>query len=151
MKTKITRDEAMALRDKYLTTEHLRLHTRETEAIMEALASGLPVIASNLSGIPELIRPQQTGYLIPPGDSRALADSIAYVYHHPSRSHRYARAGKKLVREEFNIQSSVKKLKKLFLTHNADLRQGASTSLPLRVNQFVTPQSDIPQGKSRWN
>ena len=45
--------------------------------LMEAMASGVPVVASRLSGIPELVTDGSTGILVPPGDPSALADAIA--------------------------------------------------------------------------
>ena len=49
-------------------------------ALMEAYAAGLPVIATDISGIPELVRPGETGVLVPPGDAVALANAIKDVY-----------------------------------------------------------------------
>jgi glycosyltransferase involved in cell wall biosynthesis len=45
-------------------------------AALEAMASGLPVIASNTGGLAELIDHRETGWLVPPGDARALAEAI---------------------------------------------------------------------------
>jgi teichuronic acid biosynthesis glycosyltransferase TuaC len=47
--------------------------------IVEALASGVPVVASRVGGIPELITHESNGLLVPPGDAVALADAIATV------------------------------------------------------------------------
>jgi colanic acid/amylovoran biosynthesis glycosyltransferase len=44
--------------------------------IMEAMAAGRPVIATAIAGIPELVLPEQTGWLVPAGDAAALADAI---------------------------------------------------------------------------
>ena len=44
--------------------------------ILEAAAYGLGVIGSDIGGIPEFVRPGQTGWLVPPGDARALADAM---------------------------------------------------------------------------
>lgn len=83
-------------------------------AIMEAFASGLPVVATSLSGIPELVRPGQTGYLVPPEDSVALANRLADVYSNPTRAHQLAQAGYALVQKEFELSSNVQRLATLF-------------------------------------
>ena len=46
---------------------------------MEAMSFGLPVVASRLSGIPELVDDEADGLLVPPGDAPALAAAIARV------------------------------------------------------------------------
>ena len=83
-------------------------------AIMEALACGLPVVATSLSGIPELVRPGHTGYLVPEKDPTALANSLAKVYHNPNRAHQLAQAGRTLVQKEFELSANVQRLATLF-------------------------------------
>ncbi len=83
-------------------------------AMMEAMASKLPVIASNLSGIPELIHHGETGYLVPPGESQPLADAIEYVLSHPQEVSRIAEAGRVMVQTEFDIYKNVNQLAELF-------------------------------------
>ncbi len=48
-------------------------------AIMEAMAVGVPVVSTTISGIPELIENEKSGFLVPPGDSAALAAAIVKV------------------------------------------------------------------------
>ncbi len=79
-------------------------------AIMEAFASGLPVVATQLSGIPELVRPGVTGYLVPPADPRSLADTLAAVYENPKEAARMAQAGLRLVLKDFRIDKSAKQI-----------------------------------------
>ena len=52
-------------------------------AVLEALAVGLPVIGSDLGGIPELIDPGQDGLLVPPGDDKALATAMGELLGRP--------------------------------------------------------------------
>jgi colanic acid/amylovoran biosynthesis glycosyltransferase len=84
-------------------------------ALMEALAAGVPVIASNLSGIPELVRPRQTGYLVPPGDAEALAAAVIHLYNHPREAIALAEAGRILVQAEFNLGENVGRLMALLM------------------------------------
>src|SRR5437762_1092811 len=49
--------------------------------LLEAMASGLPAVASKVGGIPEIVTPDVTGVLVPPGDPQALAAAIADLVH----------------------------------------------------------------------
>ena len=62
-------------------------------AVLEALAAGVPVIASRVGGIPEILRDGREGLLVPVGDARALAAAIAKLAHDPSLRARLASAG----------------------------------------------------------
>jgi colanic acid/amylovoran biosynthesis glycosyltransferase len=83
-------------------------------SIMEAFASGVPVVASQISGIPELVIPDETGYLVPPADVEALANRLEYIYHNPVEANSLAKAGREKVLHEFELDSNVKKLSRLF-------------------------------------
>jgi glycosyltransferase involved in cell wall biosynthesis len=52
-------------------------------SLLEAMASGTPVVASALGGVPEIVEDGVTGYLVPPGDVDALRDRLAYLLDHP--------------------------------------------------------------------
>lgn len=83
-------------------------------AIMEALACALPVVATSISGVPELVRPGDTGLLVPPADAQALADALARVYADPPGAARMGRAGRALVLDRFNLHTNVRDLAALF-------------------------------------
>lgn len=85
-------------------------------ALMEAMVCRLPVVATNLSGVPELVWPDQTGWLVPPANSEALAEAMASVYASPTKSFASATAGYNLVLEQFHLQKNVSLLAEL-LTH----------------------------------
>ncbi len=72
-------------------------------AMMEAMASGLPVVSTLHSGIPELISDGVTGYLVPERDTDALAAKLRYVAEHESEWPRVARAARKFVEENHDI------------------------------------------------
>jgi glycosyltransferase involved in cell wall biosynthesis len=83
-------------------------------ALMEALAAGLPVIASRLSGIPELIRDGETGLLACPGDSVDLARAFRRLIADPDATLARARAGRRLIEQEFDIERSADRMLELF-------------------------------------
>jgi glycosyltransferase involved in cell wall biosynthesis len=83
-------------------------------ALMEAMASGIPVVATSISGIPELVRHGDTGWLIPPENVEALTDALVQVYDDPREAQKRAQSGKSWVLAEFELGSNVKKLSSLF-------------------------------------
>ena len=82
-------------------------------SLMEAMASGLPVVATRLSGVPELVRPGDTGWLVPPGDADALADALQEIGSGEDRTAVIARRGRRLVEQEFTVDGNVDRLTEL--------------------------------------
>jgi glycosyltransferase involved in cell wall biosynthesis len=82
--------------------------------LMEALAVGVAVVASDLSGIPEIIRHDHTGLLAPPGDSRAIAQAIQRLAEDAALRRRLTQAGRQLVEREFDLRQNVRRLATLF-------------------------------------
>jgi colanic acid/amylovoran biosynthesis glycosyltransferase len=72
-------------------------------AIMEAMASGLPVVSTQHSGIPELISDGVTGYLVPERDTDALAEKLHHVAEHAAEWPLVARAARAFVEEHHDI------------------------------------------------
>ncbi len=83
-------------------------------SLMEALACALPVVATSISGIPELIRPGETGWLVLPENVEALADAIEYIYQNPSEASEFSKLGRQYVLNEFNLNTNVHILSTLF-------------------------------------
>jgi len=79
-------------------------------ALMEAMMSRLPVVASGLSGIPELVEDERTGYLVPPGDPWALADRLERLVGRPDLRRRLGDAGRAKVESEFDVHAGARKL-----------------------------------------
>ena len=75
-------------------------------AVMEALASGLPVVASDVTGMGELVIDGRTGLLVGPGDAAALADAVERILTDPDAAHEMGRAGCRHVSESFDIERS---------------------------------------------
>ncbi len=62
--------------------------------LVEAMASGCPVVGSDVGGIPYVVRDGVDGLLVPPGDSRALSDGLAAVLSDPARASALGAAGR---------------------------------------------------------
>lgn len=74
-------------------------------AVLEAGAAGLPIIASNVGGIPDIIDDGKNGRLVPPADADALADAILYFYQNRETAHQYGTAVREHVRSNFSEQA----------------------------------------------
>jgi glycosyltransferase involved in cell wall biosynthesis len=79
-------------------------------ALMEAMMSGLPVVASGLSGIPELVAHERTGFLVPPGDPWALADRLECLADAPALRRSLGEAGRARVAEAFDLRGNARVL-----------------------------------------
>lgn len=82
--------------------------------LMEAMAMEIPVVASRVGGIPELVRHEETGLLVDPDDPEALAEALARLLEDQELSRRLAKAGRDLVISQFNLHHNVKQLMGLF-------------------------------------
>jgi glycosyltransferase involved in cell wall biosynthesis len=71
--------------------------------LMEAMSCGVPAIASDLSGIPELVEHETTGLLFPPGDDLALSKALESLYNDPLLRQRLGEAGIAKIEQEFNL------------------------------------------------
>src|SRR5258705_3054000 len=78
--------------------------------IMEAMATGLPVVSTNIGGIPEMVVENETGFLVQPGDARALADAIETVINDCSSAARLGHSGCERARAFFSIEKNVREL-----------------------------------------
>ncbi|MBC8160024.1 MAG: glycosyltransferase [Roseiflexaceae bacterium] len=86
-------------------------------ALMEALATELPVVASAISGIPELVEDGHTGLLVPERDPTALATALARLHSNPELGRRLGAAGRIKVQREFDLQRNTATLHHMF-THD---------------------------------
>ncbi|HEX4696631.1 MAG TPA: glycosyltransferase family 4 protein [Candidatus Udaeobacter sp.] len=78
--------------------------------IMEAMATGLPVVSTNIGGIPEMVIENETGFLVEPRDAMALADRIEKVINDRSLAQRLARAGYERAQTRFSIETNAREL-----------------------------------------
>lgn len=85
-------------------------------ALMEAMACSLPVVASNISGIPELIESGRNGFLVRPRDSRGLARALRRLKQDPGLRRRIGQSSRRTVIRDFNLEINASRLSRLFRT-----------------------------------
>jgi colanic acid/amylovoran biosynthesis glycosyltransferase len=78
--------------------------------IMEAMATGLPVVSTNIGGIPEMVIKNETGFLVQPGDGVAIADAIHKIIADTSLAQRLGQSGFERARALFSIDKNVREL-----------------------------------------
>jgi glycosyltransferase involved in cell wall biosynthesis len=83
-------------------------------ALMEALAMERAVVATDISGVSELVEDGVTGLLVPPGDPAALAAAIERLVRDPALRHRLGAAGRDRVRAEFDLAANTRQLAERF-------------------------------------
>jgi len=115
----------------YLMESDIFIHPSISEAfglsIIEAQALGLPVVATRVGGIPEAVLDEQTGYLVPERDSRALAEKIQYLAEHPEIRREMGRRGREYVRNNYDIRELNRRLEDIFLEMLSDERDLSET------------------------
>ena len=82
--------------------------------LLEALSFERPVIGSDVGGIPDIVRPGQTGWLTPRGDPKALAETILEVAADPERARRIARRGRAIVEQRFSLERVTEELETVY-------------------------------------
>jgi glycosyltransferase involved in cell wall biosynthesis len=81
--------------------------------VIEAMACGKPVVASNVGGIPEIVEDGKTGILVPPKDEKAIADAVIKLFTSKDLAGSMGAAGRKRAEQSFNIGSQVKEIERI--------------------------------------
>ena len=84
------------------------------QILVEAMAAGKPVIATDAGGVPEIINDSQIGLLVPPGDEDRLAEAICGMLSHPEQTAEMARRGRERAAERFTIERTVQDVEAVY-------------------------------------
>ena len=85
-------------------------------AITEALSCGVPVVCTSVEGVPEIVRDNKTGILVPPKDPGALATGIIKSLNDMDNARKMAEEGRKFVNENFDVKKMVDDIDTLYDT-----------------------------------
>jgi glycosyltransferase involved in cell wall biosynthesis len=83
--------------------------------ILEAMAEGVPVIASRHAGIPEAVAHEETGLLVPPGDPDALAAALQRLVQDPELRRRLGKRAREVAAERFSAVAQSRRLESVLL------------------------------------
>src|SRR5690242_1404868 len=114
----------MAAMDAYLQPSFYEGHSL---TLLEAMASGLPVVSTSVGGTPEVVASGRNGYLHRPGDYPAMASSLVELHDSPSLRRTLGASGRRTVEERFSMPAMVSGYERLYreLRHPAELRCAA--------------------------
>jgi glycosyltransferase involved in cell wall biosynthesis len=76
-------------------------------SLLEAMVLSKPVVATNVGGIPEVVKDNLNGFLVPPGDARALAEAIIHLLKNKELRRRMGEEGRKQIDERFSTKKMV--------------------------------------------
>lgn len=82
--------------------------------VVEAMATGTPVIGSDIGGIPEMVQEGQTGFLVPPGDEKVLAERLKWILSNPEEAQAMGKRAREFARSFFSTEAYVDGYRCLF-------------------------------------
>jgi glycosyltransferase involved in cell wall biosynthesis len=99
-------------------------------AVLEAMGSGLPIVATRVGGIVELIDDGRTGRLVPPDDAAALSSALLELIAHPERAAAFGKAGRIEAEARYSLQAMVSGFEQLYFAEMRARAGAAFASVP---------------------
>jgi len=103
--------ECLSVMNIYVQPSHFE---NVPNSILEAMAAGLPVIATDVGGIREVVVHKETGFLVEPDNERELVQSIDFLIRHPGKRREMGERGRKRVMSFFSIEKMVSEYEELY-------------------------------------
>ena len=97
------------------------IHWGIPNVLIEAIAAGIPVVCTMLPSIPELVEDGKTGFIIPPKNPTAIADTVSKLYSDEPLRKRVARDALKIVEEKFDTVKNAAQLRELLMNQSSNL------------------------------
>jgi glycosyltransferase involved in cell wall biosynthesis len=104
--------------------------------LKEAMSVGVPVVTTSLAGVAELVTHEESGLLVPAGDTEALAQALRRLLEDGGLRGRLAGHARKVMEERFDLRRNLARLRELLLDAIADARE---VPAPLHATQTPHP------------
>jgi len=85
-----------------------------SRAIIEAMACATVPVVSDVGGLPELVIDDESGFVVPPKDSKSIAMAIMKLYNNPDKKKKMGKQAQDRIKTVFNIQSTIENTKRMF-------------------------------------
>jgi glycosyltransferase involved in cell wall biosynthesis len=87
-----------------------------SNALLEAMAARLPVVATNVGGNPEVVQDGRSGLLVPARNSAALASAMIRILESPAMAAQFGKTGYELVKNHFSLDVTVRRTEELYMS-----------------------------------
>ncbi|MDK2854603.1 MAG: hypothetical protein PWQ92_1497 [Thermococcaceae archaeon] len=94
--------------------------------VLEAMASGVPVVATDVGGIPEVVKENEAGLLVPPGNELELREAIQKLLNDEELRKQYGSKGRKAVEEKYSWDKVVVEIEKIYEEILSNIQRGNS-------------------------
>jgi len=107
--------------------------------LVEAMAMGMPVVSTSISGIPELVQNQVNGLLVPEKDVAAMANALGALLRQPEKARRLGTAGRESVEREFDARRNVERIGELLEAALNGAKPAQKNSRRMPTSKRLTP------------